>query len=123
RGTLMAPSADPMAADPRWSRAAYPQQPTAGQRIAPPRLPPGYRWIAVRPGSAPPRRRRRGPLGPTPRYAVMPRWGLGDRVDTAGVVRAEPQRSGPTVAAVQTTLSMTMAVLGIAALAYLVRYV
>ena len=45
-------------------------------------LPPGYRWIAVRPGAAPPQRRRRRPLGPTPRYAVIPRWGLVDHFDT-----------------------------------------
>ena len=43
-------------------------------RHQPPRLPPGYRWIAVRPGAPPPPRRGRRSLGPTPRYAVIPRW-------------------------------------------------
>lgn len=87
----------------------------------PPRLPPGYRWIAVRPGAAPPPRRRRRPLGPTPRYAVIPRWGLVDRFDTQQQQQAAP-RTGPSAAMMRATVIATMAVLGVAALVHIVRY-
>ncbi|WP_203802402.1 DUF4328 domain-containing protein [Mycobacterium heckeshornense] len=115
RGTLHAPVPH---ADLRWS--AHPSsQPGAH---TPPRLPPGYRWIAVRPGPPPPPRPRRRPLGPTPRYAAMPRWGLVDRPDlVAG--RASPLPSGPTAAKVRATLLTSIVVLAIAALVHLVRYV
>ena len=92
-GTLLAPSGSaphsewsarptasalrPSMAQPRWGR--------------PPRLPPGYRWIAVRPGAAPPPRRGRRPLGPTPRYAVIPRWGLVDHFDVGLEQQAAPR--------------------------------
>jgi Domain of unknown function (DUF4328) len=71
---------------------------------------------------APPPRRRRRPLGPTPRYAVIPRWGLTDHFETAEQVQAPP-RVGPSIAAVRATLIATMVVLGVAALVHLVRYV
>ncbi len=89
----------------------------------PPRLPPGYRWIAVRPGAAPPARRRRRSLGPTPRYAVIPRWGLSDRVEQAHAVGEASARTGPSAAVVRTTLFVSVLVLSIAALVYVVRYV
>jgi Domain of unknown function (DUF4328) len=119
-GTLLAPSGPPPGSE--WSArpSASPLGPSA-QRT-PPRLPPGYRWIAVRPGVAPPPRRRRRPLGPTPRYAVIPRWGLTDHFETAEQVQAPP-RVGPSIAAVRATLIATMVVLGVAALVHLVRYV
>jgi hypothetical protein len=84
-------------------------------------LPPGYRWIAVRPGVAPPPRQRKRPLGPTPRYAVIPRWGLVDHFEPPEPGVAGP-RSGPSLAMVRATLLTTMAVLGVAALVHLVRY-
>jgi Domain of unknown function (DUF4328) len=87
-----------------------------------PRLPPGYRWIAVRPGAAPPRRRGRRPLGPTPRYAMMPRWGLIDPAMTAGQMQAPPPRQGPSPWSVRATLITTVGILGVAALLHLVRY-
>lgn len=107
-------------ADPRWS-AQPTSQPGIGQRT-PPRLPPGFRWIAVRPGPPPPPRPRRRPLGPTPRYTAIPRWGLVDRVDTAAGQTLAPL-SGPTAARVRATLLMTVVVLAIAALVHVVRYV
>jgi Domain of unknown function (DUF4328) len=110
-GTLLAPS-PPEA--PEW-------RPTAVPGRTPPRLPAGYRWIAVRPGAAPPPRRRRRILGPTPRYAVIPRWGLVDRFDVADQQHALP-RMGPSSAMVRAVLMATMAVLGVAALVHLVRY-
>jgi hypothetical protein len=70
---------------------------------------------------APPPRRQNRPLGPTPRYAVIPRWGLYDRFETAEPQQAAP-RQGPSAAMVRATLIVTMAVLGIAALVHVVRY-
>lgn len=111
-GTLLAPSGPDPA--PEW-------RPTAVPGRTPPRLPAGYRWIAVRPGAAPPARRRQRSLGPTPRYAVIPRWGLVDRFDVTDQQQAVP-RTGPSTTAVRATLVATMAVLGAAALVHLVRY-
>jgi Domain of unknown function (DUF4328) len=133
----MAPSADVPTADPRWSTHGGPQTiaaPTAPRpaaRTAPgwqqrpaPRLQPGFRWIAVRPGAAPPQRRRRRPLGPTPRYAVIPRWGLSDRVEQAPAPAQAPvAKAGPSAPTVRTTLFLGVLALGIVALLYVLRYV
>lgn len=123
----MAPLANAPAADPRWSTHAAPapaRPPGApGWQRTPPRLPPGYRWIAVRPGAAPPVRRGRRFLGPTPRYAVMPRWGLADRVGQALAPAEIPEHPGPSAAAVRTTMFVSVLVLSIAVLVYVVRYV
>ncbi|HEX7824892.1 MAG TPA: DUF4328 domain-containing protein, partial [Mycobacterium sp.] len=93
----------------------------SGQRTPPPRLPQGYRWIAVRPGAAPPPRRGRQPLGPTPRYPATPRWGLTDQLHGPTV---EPLvgRSGAPVALVRAVLIATMVALGLAAVVHIVRY-
>lgn len=107
----MAPDAQ---AAPSASRA-----PAAGQ---PGRLPAGYRWIAVRPGAPPAPRRRPTPLGPTPRYAVIPRWGLYDRFDDDVAGPDATERSAPSPVAVRRTLIITMALLGAAALLHMVRY-
>jgi hypothetical protein len=124
RGALMAPTAEVPVPDPRWSTRGGPPAPGApGGRRTPPRLPPGFRWIAVRPGAAPPPRHGRRPLGPTPRYAVIPRWGLADRVDQAAVPAGTPTQTGPSAAAVRTTLFLTLLVLCLAALVYIGRYV
>ena len=88
-----------------------------------PRLPSGYRWIAVRPGVAPPSRRRKRALGPTPRYAAIPRWGLLEHFETPEEKAAAAPRSGPSQAMVRGVLVATMAVLGAAALVHLARYV
>lgn len=122
----MAPLPDTPAPDPRWSAPGGPPpaRPPAGpawQRAAP-RLPPGFRWIAVRPGAAPPQRRGRRLLGPTPRYAVIPRWGLADRVDQAPIVAEKPSRTGPSAPLVRTTLFLSVLILGAAALVYAARY-
>jgi hypothetical protein len=76
----------------------------------------------VRPGIAPPPRGRRRSLGPTPRYAVIPRWGLVDHFE-APELQTAPPRSGPSLAMVRATLLSTMVVLGVAALVHVVRYV
>lgn len=123
----MAPSPEAPTADPRWGAPGAPPAPRTpsipvAQRT-PPRLPPGYRWIAVRPGAAPRPRRRRRPLGPTPRYAVMPRWGLADRIEHTPAVADAPGRHAPTAASVRTTTFVSVLALGVAALVYVVRYV
>ena len=118
RGTLLAPSEPAPGAE--WS--ARPTAPALGPGAGrTPPLPAGYRWIAVRPGAAPPPQRRKRPLGPTPRYAVIPRWGLVDYLETPELQTAA-LRSGPSAAAVRATLIATMAVLGVAALVHVVRY-
>ncbi|MBI2699963.1 hypothetical protein A9W98_25455 [Mycobacterium gordonae] len=124
RGALMAPLADTPPGDPRWSAQAGPQLPVApAAPRTPPRLPPGFRWIAVRPGAAPPIRRVRRPLGPTPRYAVIPRWGLVDRVGPAvPTVSDAPVKAGPSPQFVRAVMFATQLVLVGAALMYAVRY-
>ena len=118
-GALMAPMADAPAPD--WSTRGG--QGARGWQRTPPRLPPGFRWIAVRPGAAPVPRYGRRPLGPTPRYAVIPRWGLGDRVDYAPAPAETPTRTGPSAAAVRLTLFLSLLVLCGATLVYVARYV
>lgn len=115
RGTLLAPG--PTGA-PGTSQPAGP--PSAGQ---PGRAPAGYRWIAVRPGAPPPPRRKRVPLGPTPRYPYIPRWGLYDRFDDDGAAgQVAAVRSAPSPASVRRTIVITMALLGAAALLHVIRY-
>jgi Domain of unknown function (DUF4328) len=120
-GALMAPTADAPAPGPSWSTRGG--QGAPGWQRTPPRLPPGFRWIAVRPGAAPRPRHGRRPLGPTPRYAVIPRWGLADRVDYAPVPAKAPMRTGPSAAGVRLTLLLSLLVLCAATLVYVVRYV
>ncbi len=119
-GSLLAPSAPPSQWGP--ARSPSPQVPSASPQNAPPRLAPGYRWIAVRPGAPPPQRRRRGPLSPTPRYRAIPSWGLHQHFDVDGGPEvAESDESG--VGTVRLMLVAAMVVLGIAAFAHVIRYV
>lgn len=113
-GTLLAPEA-PRPAQP-VSTAGW----GAGPRNAP-RLPPGYRWIAVRPGPPPPPRRRRRPLGPTPRYTAIPRWGLADRVDHDSGPR-RVRRQTPTPERIRSAIFVASVALGTAAVVHLLRY-
>jgi hypothetical protein len=120
-GSLLAPSASSPPSP--WSaRPTAPPVRPSGQNV-PPRLPPGYRWIAVRPGAPPPARRRKRNLGPTPRYAAIPRWGLVERFDTVDLEQQAAPRRGPSLAALRATLVATIAALGVAALVHVVRYV
>jgi len=77
----------------------------------------------VRPGAAPRGRLGRRSLGPTPRYAVMPRWGLADRVDQVPAAPETPTRAGPSAATVRASMFASVLVLSIAALVYVMRYV
>ena len=121
-GALLAPSAPAPGAE--WSgRPGSSGRSTPPAGLGPGRaLPPGYRWVAVRPGTAPPPRRVRRDLGPTPRYADIPRWGLTEYFEPPDQPQVET-RSGPSPAMLQGTLFLTMAALGAAALIHLVRYV
>src|SRR6202453_3550802 len=114
-GTLLAPSATGAPPAPGSSPGWGP-----GPRTAP-RLPLGYRWIAVRPGPPPPPRRRRRPLGPTPRYLAIPRWGLVDPVDQDGDPGRD-KRQPPPAERVRTALFISAMALGAAALMHLMRY-
>ena len=76
----------------------------------------------MRPGAGPRPRRRRRPLGPTPRYAFIPRWGLVDPATQACTGTAAPARRGPSLGAIRATLITTVVVLGVAALLHIVRY-
>ncbi|WP_123024849.1 DUF4328 domain-containing protein [Mycolicibacterium stellerae] len=128
-GTLLAPSAAPAPPAPpapsQWSaRPTAPAvRPTGqGAQNGLPRLPAGYRWIAVRPGAAPPARRRQRNLGPTPRYVAIPRWGLVERFDAPELDQQVQPRSGPSITALRATLIATIAALGLAALVHIARY-
>ena len=92
-GTLLAPSATGRRAHrrngvppapPRLARAVGPAE-------RPPRLPAGYRWIAVRPGAAPPPRRRPRLFGPDPALCGDPP--LGSRRSLRRRVRRADGRS------------------------------
>lgn len=115
-GALLAPSGPDPVAGLGTPPSARTGRPPSGRA-----LPAGYRWIAVRPGAAPPPRRGRRPLGPTPRYAFIPRWGLVDHFDQTDQQQLEA-RSGPSARMVRATLIATMAVLAAAAFIHLVRY-
>ncbi|HEU4362508.1 MAG TPA: DUF4328 domain-containing protein, partial [Mycobacterium sp.] len=120
-GALWAPLTEAQEAQLQWAQRAAP--PTADTEQRPtPRLGPGYRWIAVRPGPPPPPRRRHRPLGPTPHYTAMPRWGLMDWVNPVPPAPQSPQREGPSAKSVRKMLVITMTVLGIAALTQAVDY-
>lgn len=115
-GTLLAPSTEHQWAGPQ----ATSPRPDAAR--TPPRLAPGYRWIAVRPGAAPPARRQRRDPGPTPHYRTVPRWGLEQQFDAADASR-EPERRGPGPHTVRFVLILAMIALAIAAFTHVVRYV
>ena len=96
-------------------------RPPGATAAAPPSAPAGFRWIAVRPGAAPAPHRQRRPLGPTPRYQVIPRWGLFDQIAVAPA--AEPEtRGGPSAVFMRLTLYTTAAVMIAAAVIHAIRY-
>ncbi|MCK0176223.1 DUF4328 domain-containing protein [Mycolicibacterium sp. F2034L] len=117
QGALLAPSGFAPASE--WSpRSATPGP---GPQGPAPQLPAGYRWIAVRPGAPPPPRARRRPLGPTPRYMSIPRWGLIEHFETRPDA-APHAHHGPTGAVARATLLVTMGVLAATAFIHAVRY-
>ncbi|WP_026256617.1 DUF4328 domain-containing protein [Mycobacterium sp. 155] len=126
-GTLLAPSVmqwtPPQAAPTPPPQPHGPAQPQGKRspQAASSRLAPGYRWVALRPGAPPRRRVRRGLLGPTPHYPVVPRWGLQQHFDVVGAEQAR-EHAGPQPATVRTMLVATMVALGVAAFAHVLRY-
>ena len=79
---------------------------------------PGYRWIAVRPGSGPPPRRVRRPLGPTPALRRPFRAGACKTTSRSSTSRRRwRRRAGPSVRMVRATTVLTMIAFGLAALA------
>lgn len=127
QGTLLAPSAD--ATDQQWAQLPGVSSTRTGvqtQQHTTQRAPAGYRWIAVRPGSAPPARHAPRPLGPTPRYEYIPRWGLVDQFDVAQSSATEPApagvRSGPSMSLVRKTVIVTLVLLGLAAIVQIGAY-
>lgn len=110
-GTLLAPSAHTASAPQAGAGASQSAQKPA----------PGYRWIAVRPGAAPPARRRRTSLGPTPRYRMIPSWGLEQYFGPGE--QPEPESAGPTPTAVRRLLMLTTVALAFAVFAHVVRYI
>ncbi len=75
----------------------------------------------MRPGSPPAPKPRRRPLGPPPRYDVIPRWSLQDAVPL-DVDSVAPLPSGPPAVVVDRVLRITAVLLGVAAGVYLLRY-
>lgn len=114
-GTLLAPSAPPQP-QPQWAST-----PAAPGGRTPPRLAPGYRWIAVRPGPPPATRRKNQAPGPTPRYRSIPSWGLYQYFDTAEPDQ-DDERRGPAPGLVRVMLVIAMAAVGVAAFAHVIRY-
>ncbi|WP_371750624.1 DUF4328 domain-containing protein [Mycobacteroides sp. LB1] len=88
----------------------------------PTRLPAGYRWIAVRPGSPPTPARRRRPLGPTPRYGYIPRWGLVDHIEPAGSSRQGIAGGHIPSRVLERLLLATIITLAIVSCAHFLRY-
>ncbi|OBF11013.1 DUF4328 domain-containing protein [Mycobacterium sp. ACS4331] len=124
QGSLLPPSPETAAApapQAGWNRPA-PGQPPSAAPAGNGQLPPGYRWIAVRPGSPPPPRPRRRPLGPPPRYDVIPRWTLQDAVPL-DITPVATTPSGPPAVVVERVLKITAVLLGVAAAVYLLRYI
>ncbi|WP_167096642.1 DUF4328 domain-containing protein [Mycobacterium sp. DL592] len=121
-GALLAPSTPP---DPRWDPRAATQPPTRPptQQGNTPRLPSGFRWIAVRPGPPPPPRWRRRPLGPTPRYFTIPRWGLYDQLAPQAADEQTAARRGPAPTTIRAALLSVATIFGLAAAVHIVRYV
>lgn len=76
----------------------------------------------MRPGPPPPPRARRRPLGPTPRYQYIPRWGLADQI-APSVPHAERTRvRRASATAVRATLLAATAIFALAALVHIGRY-
>ena len=114
-GPLLAPSA------PQQPVGRPPVDPRQHQRAAA-KLPVGFRWIAVRPGPPPPSRVPRRPLGPTPRYRTIPRWGLVEAFAPGFGPAEQAQRTSASPTAVRATLLAASAVFTLAALAHVLRY-
>jgi hypothetical protein len=118
-GPLLAPSAPPNAVGRPPGQISLDRQ--HRQRAAA-KLPAGFRWIAVRPGPPPPSRTQPRPLGPTPRYGTIPRWGLIDQFTPGFGAAEQAPRKNASAIAVRAALLASSAVFTLAALAHILRY-
>lgn len=122
-GPPMPPAAVPRPPQPIPPGAPGPGVPGPGVPRRSHQLPPGFRWIAVRPGPPPPRRNQRRPLGPTPRYSSIPRWGLFDDIAPSPDGEAQAARKGPSAATVRAVMLSSVALFGAAAFVHVIRYI
>lgn len=76
----------------------------------------------MRPGSPPKTARRPRPLGPTPRYAYIPRWGLVDHIDPSGSSRQGIAGGGVPSRVLERLLLATIITLAITSCAHFLRY-
>ncbi|WP_408066835.1 DUF4328 domain-containing protein [[Mycobacterium] crassicus] len=123
-GALWAPLTPEQEAELQWTAPgpAGPPVPQGAPPESPPRLGQGYRWIAVRPGPPPPRRRSLRPLGPTPRYSVMPRWTLMGAPNPIAAQGKKTESAAPPPRAIEKAIRGATAALGIAALVHALIY-
>lgn len=76
----------------------------------------------MRPGPPPPPRRRPRPLGPTPRYRSIPRWGLVDQITVPAAEGEKAKLKTASNATARAVLMAATAVFVVAAVAHLLRY-
>jgi len=76
----------------------------------------------VRPGSPPKTARLPRPLGPTPRYTYIPRWGLVDHIDPSGSSRQGIAGGGVPSRVLERLLRATIITLAITSCAHFLRY-
>ena len=87
-----------------------------GVMSAPTDRPPRVRWVAVPPPRPAAPRRVRRPVGPTPRYRAVPRWGLRDVPRSAVADLAAPSTTERATALASTLRVLLVALAGIAAI-------
>ena len=69
-------------------------------------------------------RRRGRPLGPTPRYRTIPRWGLVDQISSPALGDDAPAlKTAVSASAVRAVLMAATAIFAVAAVAHMLRYV
>ena len=117
-GTLLAPGAAAPVTPPTGRPLGTPAPQPVAQPVSRAR---GFRWIAVRPGPPPPPRHQRRPLGPTPRYQTIPRWGLVDQI-AAPAPEHTPLSKYTSASTVRIVLLVAGGVLFLAAAAHALRY-
>ena len=76
----------------------------------------------MRPGPPPPPRPRRRPLGPTPRYPSIPRWGLVDPINPAAAVEDRGAGKSVSTTTARVVLVGAAVVFAVAAAVHVTRY-
>jgi hypothetical protein len=122
QGALLAPTGAPALQMAGGPQVGPPRTPTTAPTPPAPRRPSGFRWIAVRPGPPPPPRARRRPLGPTPRYQSIPRWGLVDPITQQAAADERGPKKTASAGAARAVLIGAAVVFALAAGVHVVRY-